>query len=235
MEKLGERIKLLRELRGLSQQEIERKVGIKREYLSKLETGELKNPTYQTLKRIAEGIGISLGELVEARGGPYRRGQPAIKVVSPLRSRRLYTDIESGKYIAIPIVERRELSDISRFMDRSSVKNYALINSQFIKPSHQANLFCTIMDEQDRSMQPFVQPGALVCVDTTREPVEKFQGKMVLMVDDNRCCHIRHLKLMEEMLVGLPANRQGYSPVVLPAEAKERIVGRVIWCWSRFD
>lgn len=58
---LGERIKTWRKRSGLSQTGLERATGIKREYLSKLENNELKNPTIGTLRKIAEkGFGISM-------------------------------------------------------------------------------------------------------------------------------------------------------------------------------
>ncbi len=52
---IGERIRQLREERGLSQAKLERMTGIKRTYLSHLETGSKNhdNPTYNTLVKIA--------------------------------------------------------------------------------------------------------------------------------------------------------------------------------------
>lgn len=55
---LGERIRHYREAAGLSQREVEKKTGIKREYLSKLENNKLKNPTYDTLTKLANGLEI---------------------------------------------------------------------------------------------------------------------------------------------------------------------------------
>lgn len=53
MEGIGERIVELRKLRGWGQAEMGRRAGIKHEYLSKLENEHLKNPTPDTIYKIA--------------------------------------------------------------------------------------------------------------------------------------------------------------------------------------
>lgn len=57
---LGEKIRAIRQNQGLSQAEVEKRTSIKREYLSKIENNELKNPTYKTLKKICKGLGVTL-------------------------------------------------------------------------------------------------------------------------------------------------------------------------------
>lgn len=57
---LGERLKEIRLAKGLSQSEIERRTGLKREYLSKIENCDLKNPTVLTLERLAKGLEVSI-------------------------------------------------------------------------------------------------------------------------------------------------------------------------------
>lgn len=60
---VSKRIKIIRIEKGLSQAEIEKRTGIKREYLSKIENGHLSNPTFDTIKKLSEvGFDISLLE-----------------------------------------------------------------------------------------------------------------------------------------------------------------------------
>lgn len=61
---LGENIRKIRNLKGLSQSEIERRTSLKREYLSKIENSDLKNPTYFTLVKLAKGLGVELAEII---------------------------------------------------------------------------------------------------------------------------------------------------------------------------
>jgi transcriptional regulator with XRE-family HTH domain len=56
--KIGEKIRLIRRTLDISQGELGRRTKIKREYISKLETGDLKNPTFLTISKIAKALGI---------------------------------------------------------------------------------------------------------------------------------------------------------------------------------
>ena len=61
-EKLGERVRDLREERGLSQRRLALMIGIDKTYLCGIERGS-RNPTLATLEKIADGLGIPLAEL----------------------------------------------------------------------------------------------------------------------------------------------------------------------------
>lgn len=52
------KLKSLRHTAKLSQTQLEAKTGIKREYISKMETDDLKNPTIDTVKKLARGLGV---------------------------------------------------------------------------------------------------------------------------------------------------------------------------------
>ena len=64
MAALGAHIKLLRKKQQLSQSQLSKKSGIKREYISSLERGKLRNPTLNTLSKIARGLGVPLEKLL---------------------------------------------------------------------------------------------------------------------------------------------------------------------------
>lgn len=57
---IGDRIFGLRKAAGMSQVDMEKASGIKREYLSKLENNQLPNPTIRTLERIAIVLKVPL-------------------------------------------------------------------------------------------------------------------------------------------------------------------------------
>lgn len=50
---------------GLSQAEVGRRAGLKREYLNRIEAGHIQ-PTLPTLNKVAKGLGVPLAEMVEA-------------------------------------------------------------------------------------------------------------------------------------------------------------------------
>jgi transcriptional regulator with XRE-family HTH domain len=52
----------------MTQEQMERKTGIKREYLSKIETGGLPNITIKTLKKITDALGVPLSKFFRETG-----------------------------------------------------------------------------------------------------------------------------------------------------------------------
>ncbi len=61
---LGKQIELSRKKQQLSQAQLEQRSGIKREYISRLERGKLKNPTINTIMKIANGLEVPMEELL---------------------------------------------------------------------------------------------------------------------------------------------------------------------------
>ncbi len=62
MATVGQKIREIRLSKRLTQEQIELKTGIKREYLSKIETGGLPNITIKTLKKITDALGVPLSK-----------------------------------------------------------------------------------------------------------------------------------------------------------------------------
>jgi transcriptional regulator with XRE-family HTH domain len=59
---------MLRELRDdrkLTQEELAKRAKITRSHLSLLESGHRKNPSLNVLKRLADALGVPVGELLE--------------------------------------------------------------------------------------------------------------------------------------------------------------------------
>ena len=67
----GEAVRSARVAEGLTQEELADKSNIDRSYIGGVERGE-RNPTLAVIKKIAEGLGLSLGELFAYDG---RRGK----------------------------------------------------------------------------------------------------------------------------------------------------------------
>lgn len=62
--KLGENVRKIRHAKDMTQGDLSDRLKIDAGYLSNLEQGK-KNPTLATIVRIAEALGVSVGELVE--------------------------------------------------------------------------------------------------------------------------------------------------------------------------
>ena len=61
---MGQRIRKLREERGLSQAALAAKAKITREYVNKLEAGRY-DPTLGVVQRLAKALGVTLADLVK--------------------------------------------------------------------------------------------------------------------------------------------------------------------------
>jgi transcriptional regulator with XRE-family HTH domain len=65
MVRLKVRLRMWRRERGLTQEELAKKVRVTRFYISQLETGLRDNPSLPVLRRLAKALGVSMGELLE--------------------------------------------------------------------------------------------------------------------------------------------------------------------------
>ncbi len=74
-ENIGHRIKLIRCAKGLSQEELARRVELPRTAITKIESGS-QDVRFRELEKLSEALGISLGNLVEERR-PVRESSDA--------------------------------------------------------------------------------------------------------------------------------------------------------------
>ncbi len=65
MARLKVRLRRWRRARGLTQEELAKKAGVTKFYISQLETGIRDNPSLPVLQRLAKALGVSAGELLE--------------------------------------------------------------------------------------------------------------------------------------------------------------------------
>lgn len=68
MSELGRRVRVARELRGMTQKEAAQAAGIATDMISRLENGRYQSPGLRTLIRIADGLGTSLSDLLPDGG-----------------------------------------------------------------------------------------------------------------------------------------------------------------------
>ena len=60
-------IKTLRVKYGLNQKELAQQAGVSQSLIAKIEAGKAKNPTFDTLSKLADVFGISMDELTGRR------------------------------------------------------------------------------------------------------------------------------------------------------------------------
>jgi len=64
-ETIGDKIKLLRNKQGLTQDELARKSDLPYTTLTKIETNVITKPSIQTVSKIAQGLGITIDNLMK--------------------------------------------------------------------------------------------------------------------------------------------------------------------------
>ena len=64
---IGKRVRAARETREITQEELARRAGVPLNRVGRIETGAVTDPHYSTLSRIAGGLGLSVGELLEGK------------------------------------------------------------------------------------------------------------------------------------------------------------------------
>jgi len=80
---IGKRVRDAREARELTQEELARRAGVPLNRVGRIETGAVTDPHYSTLSRIADGLGVSVGELLEEEpvlSGPKAKAPEAGQV-----------------------------------------------------------------------------------------------------------------------------------------------------------
>jgi transcriptional regulator with XRE-family HTH domain len=58
-------IRIIRQNKGIKQNQLAAMCGLRQATLSNLETGRARNPKMETLERIAKALGVSIGDLLE--------------------------------------------------------------------------------------------------------------------------------------------------------------------------
>jgi transcriptional regulator with XRE-family HTH domain len=69
----GAKLRAYREARGLTQDELRDASGVSQSAIAKIETGQAMNPRYDTIKRLADALGIAPGDL-----SPGEPQEPAV-------------------------------------------------------------------------------------------------------------------------------------------------------------
>jgi transcriptional regulator with XRE-family HTH domain len=110
MAELGQRLRTLREERGLTQQVLAQAAGIATDMVSRLENGHYSSPGLRTLVRIADGLGLGvaaiLPDLPTPQGGPTAETNLRARLQAVLQ-RASQDDLELLAEIAAVVVQRK--------------------------------------------------------------------------------------------------------------------------------
>lgn len=113
MAELGQRVRALREERGLTQQSLAQAAGIATDMVSRLENGHYSSPGLRTLLRIALGMGTSVSALLPELAMPVRGREGEVSArarLQALLARASLDELELVSELAAVVVARRRES-----------------------------------------------------------------------------------------------------------------------------
>lgn len=144
VESFAERLKRIRESKGLTKYRLAKLSGMDIAYVSQLEQGEVKHPRYDTLKSLARGLEVSVGELA---------GE------SPRTPDELLSDFESAMKAYIPVYDSCCLSE-----ERTPIDWVAYTRIEPVVRGMEAFRY------RGFTMPPEINEGDTVIVDKSLEP-----------------------------------------------------------------
>ena len=161
MENLGKRLKYYRDQIGLSQIDLSEKSGISQASIARIESGKQKNLKRETMKRLADGLGISLTQLMEP-----------LMVVSE-------EEAAYGSARAVPVMDIKDM-DLMKWPGASARK------AETFEPSLSSDRNAFYLKvTADITVRPVIEEGDLLLIEPAAEIGE---GDMVLFLSAEKKC-----------------------------------------------
>lgn len=193
MENLGKRLKYYREQIGLSQIDLSEKSGISQASIARIESGKQKNLKRETMKKLADGLGISLTQLMDP--------------VTAVREE----EAAYGSARALPVLGIKDI-DVMKGLGASARK------ADTFEPalSSDKNAFY-LKVTGDLTVRPVIEAGDLILIEPAAEIRE---GDMVLFLSAEKKCLGRVYYPYDNLLIQ-PLD-QDLPPIMLRKKEKGR-------------
>jgi len=193
VENLGRRLKYYREQIGLSQIDLSEKSNISQASIARIESGKQKNLKRETMKRLADGLGISLTQLMEP--------------VTAVRE-------EETVYASARIVPVLEIKDIDAMKDLGALARKAGTSEPSL--SSDKNAFY-LKVTAGLTVRPVIEEGDLILIEPKAEIKE---GDIILFLSAEKKC-LGKIYFPYDYLLIQPLD-QDLPPVMLRKKEKNR-------------
>ncbi len=107
MAELGQRLRRIREQRGLTQQRLAKRACVATDMISRLENGRYTSPGLRTILRIARGLGVAPAELLPDHADHPAEGARARVRLSTLVAQATAEEVELIAELALVVLSRR--------------------------------------------------------------------------------------------------------------------------------
>ncbi len=236
MVEIGKRVKGMRKLKNMSQIELEKRTGIKREYLSKIENQELKNPTYRTLCKLSDGLGIPLPELISENTEVKAVREPVFEMIAPKDwSEQIDNTLKEGTFTVVPVISQSLAVKTPEYIQDKQIEEFVFLPAECLEPTLDSGRYRGIrLGADDESMAPCFRPGSLVVLDSYRRDPRVLDREMVILRDKEDNCMVREIRMEGKTIIAIPLAIRDYPPLLLN-NRQNLILGKVIWGGGKFS
>jgi transcriptional regulator with XRE-family HTH domain len=229
---IGEKIRAIRLQKGLSQETLEQRSGIKRNFISLIENGH-RGISYRTLEKIALAMSVSVGEITDYKPPVYRSAAQIepypLQIADESRADKYnMSRLKRENHLLIPVVEEAVLAKAQLPIDQAKIKDYVPVGTTLFPDLHNLDQCCCFYSTRPESIfSPLITKGHLVCLDyAERDPI-RLSGKTVAFSNKSHII-LRKLSIKGKNIIGLPYD-PGHRTLVVPIQRKHCIIGRIIW------
>jgi phage repressor protein C with HTH and peptisase S24 domain len=231
MRSIGERLRHVRKLRGLNQDQLATMAGIKQPSVSELETGETKEPMASTLISLSAALRVRYEWLAHGQGDmeepPPSVGYTARDAALPFEPNPLIVeipmfDVAASMGLGLSMPEQDTVVDHLRLTRTWLQRNLPGVSS----PSNLA-----VISAYGDSMQPTFNDGDILLVDRAVRNV-RLDAVYVLAFHDE--LYIKRIQRRPDGSLAIISDNKVYDPIIVPSDEKESVtvLGRVMWAWN---
>ena len=188
-------------------------------------------PSVDTLLKIKNLFHVSVDWLLTGE-------EPKIKeILQPVISSALSSlrgtppGLRHENFIAVPQVEGRLAAMHASAIPTSEIKTLFCLFLPGVSPLYYQNLLAVQVASNYHAMEPTIWAGAIVIIDTS-DVTPTSRGIYAIRSHGGEKCAINRVYLNDKYLV-ISSDNPDYAPRVIPPDqAKQIIIGRVLWSWT---
>lgn len=199
------------------------RAGLQPETLSRLRTGEARNPTLKTLSGIASALGMTVAELVSApEDSSWRVAEPPTLPYG-----------DASEYVPVPYYAVQVSAGPGAIIDdHAAPQELHLMRREWVKRHVHGRPIRVRVSTHHRdgeSMIPTIQPGAILTVDLERAAKVR-PGGIYLVVNDDGWVSVKRVYPMPEARALLCVSDNPAHPpfTIHPDRDGARVLGRVL-------
>jgi len=188
-------------------------------------------PSVDTLLKIKSLFDVSIDWLLTGQEPKTKKMlQPVITIAGNYREKE--PGVSSEHFITVPQVEGRIAAKHARAIPPAEIKSWlCLYLSPQVGRSHYQNLLAVQVANNYHAMEPTIRAGDIVVIDPY-DITPASRGIYAIRRPGSEGCDISRVYLSDKHLV-ISSDNPDYTPRILPPDqAKDIIIGRVLWSWT---